>query len=871
MKKNRYSLRHKYMLGLLAILTLAMMLTTNIPATPIDVYTNVPYPTGTTNATLGAILYGRGDVPGVIICQKQIAYKQYQEPSYTFSPYTYSPTYYDNQTTLYNFVLFNSTRLRYANKINNFNGVPMTAKFYFSRGSPSGGTICAKIRYSSNDTVITSSALLDITTKTPYVFSYYNFWFINPPHIVNKNIYVSLECSLTSGYVISQDANTNIAPNWTVGWYYNGTAWNPWTEGRILYSFNYYPNSLAYNYSLTLLTPGQRYRYYAKAYNPFSTPDTATGTIEDFLTKPVPNTNFNSPTATTNSINLNWILEEGADGAYIEYTTGALPSPWNPGLCTKINTSGYITGSTYIHSGLAYTGLYHYKAWTYAEEGGMKSNGSSYAFWGDNPLTITTIKAPEAPTNTNINVINATSINMSWTKGTNANKTVIIKKANSAPTSITDGTTIYNGTGTYTVQTITPGQLTFYRAWSYRYYTSPSASRYSINTSYFNASGLYVTVQDEENCTNLTYDILIKNQAGTQTYSQTGLTGLLVVNTTLCPQGLVSIIISAVGHRYRQFYLTITNASFFFYLPVYLPSNASSDLYLLQVYAKQNEYFASPPIHQALVTIRSYINCSDAYYDVSNTYTDANGQTEIYLIRSKLHIVVIQKNLYTSVIEDYTTDSSYRQRVFRMYYEQTSITPDQTIFTNITWSVEPTSTIHYTAYPITFNITSSDNKLEWFYMKVYYYNQTLDTWNILYSSNQTNASGGSITFTIPNATGKYAIDCVFKKQGYPAYELSQTGSLIQFIQHLNQAFIGIPDMAFFVGLIIIMMLVMGFFVLYIGSGVLVGYVGLGIFFMGLLMKPLTIPIGGQDSVSGWVIFAITFLAYTMGTFLWSRL
>jgi hypothetical protein len=59
-------------------------------------------------------------------------------------------------------------------------------------------------------------------------------------------------------------------------------------------------------------------------------------------------------------------------------------------------------------------------------------------------------------------------INVSWTKGDAADKTIIRGSTTAYPLSPTTGTAIYNGTGTYVVQTsLPPSQTWYYRAWSW--------------------------------------------------------------------------------------------------------------------------------------------------------------------------------------------------------------------------------------------------------------------------------------------------------------------------------------------------------------------------------------------------------------------
>lgn len=73
-----------------------------------------------------------------------------------------------------------------------------------------------------------------------------------------------------------------------------------------------------------------------------------------------------------------------------------------------------------------------------------------------------------APTNFKATTLNITAINISWTIGTNATHTHVQQKIGSYPTSRSDGTNVYNDTGTFYVATgLTSYTRYYYRAWGY--------------------------------------------------------------------------------------------------------------------------------------------------------------------------------------------------------------------------------------------------------------------------------------------------------------------------------------------------------------------------------------------------------------------
>jgi hypothetical protein len=73
-----------------------------------------------------------------------------------------------------------------------------------------------------------------------------------------------------------------------------------------------------------------------------------------------------------------------------------------------------------------------------------------------------------APKNFEVERYQKTSVKIRWEKGTNSDTTIIVRKTGNYPDSISDGTIIYNGTGTDFIDSSTQtGKHYYYRAWSY--------------------------------------------------------------------------------------------------------------------------------------------------------------------------------------------------------------------------------------------------------------------------------------------------------------------------------------------------------------------------------------------------------------------
>jgi len=91
---------------------------------------------------------------------------------------------------------------------------------------------------------------------------------------------------------------------------------------------------------------------------------------------------------------------------------------------------------------------------------------------------------PQTPTSLTTTPIGASRIDLSWTKHTGGDKTLIRYKTGSNPTSVTDGSLLYNGTGTSTIDTnMSGGDHIYYSAWGW----NNSVGYYSL--SYDTADG----------------------------------------------------------------------------------------------------------------------------------------------------------------------------------------------------------------------------------------------------------------------------------------------------------------------------------------------------------------------------------------------
>ena len=85
---------------------------------------------------------------------------------------------------------------------------------------------------------------------------------------------------------------------------------------------------------------------------------------------------------------------------------------------------------------------------------------------------------PQQPTGLTATTVNQNTIDLNWTLQAGIEKTLIRYKTGSYPTSVTDGTELYNGTGTSTSHMgLSPGDTIYYSAWGW----NDTANLYSLN------------------------------------------------------------------------------------------------------------------------------------------------------------------------------------------------------------------------------------------------------------------------------------------------------------------------------------------------------------------------------------------------------
>jgi len=143
----------------------------------------------------------------------------------------------------------------------------------------------------------------------------------------------------------------------------------------------------------------------------------------------------------------------------------------------------------------------------------------------------------------------------------------------------------------------------------------------------------------------------------------------LIVGPNDFPTGTrCSIKINTSGSVYYERYYYMDLASNYQYtLDAYLPEQNKSELKAINIVGQQEPYNSNPPVEDALIYVSKYINDSVGFETVSIMYSDANGQTFIYLENNVLYKINISKSSFNTEISDIITTSEIDSYTFRIF------------------------------------------------------------------------------------------------------------------------------------------------------------------------------------------------------------
>ena len=261
----------------------------------------------------------------------------------------------------------------------------------------------------------------------------------------------SLIAQTNSSSVIYVNWTKGVGANKTYIERYNSSNWARGTGTEIY-------NGTGTSYEDTGLTEITTYYYQAWSYASWgslykwSDSNTSSNNTTEYPPLTVV-TNASTGMEETNTTLRGYLQQHGGENCTVRFEYGI-----NTSYGTNTSNQTKTRGDTFNVniSNLTKGQLYHFR--TYANNSADSTTGSDKIF----------LTKPDEPTNLTAIAVSSGQINLAWNKGTGTNNTYIRRKTGSYPTSVTDGTQVYNGTGTSFSNTGLSASTTYYyRAWSY--------------------------------------------------------------------------------------------------------------------------------------------------------------------------------------------------------------------------------------------------------------------------------------------------------------------------------------------------------------------------------------------------------------------
>jgi len=498
-----------------------------------------------------------------------------------------------------------------------------------------------------------------------------------------------------------------------------------------------YNTSDSFSYDLTSLTSGKRYYFKAWANDGFTF---NISTVEQtFDTLPEPPTGLTVSSYNDTQIVLTWT--KGYNDTVIVRNTTRYPINHSDG--TEVYNGSL---ETYTDTGLTPSTRYYYRAWNYVDA------------WGYTVLNTSTNQytEPQEPQNvtseTTIVGGSSMNINISWNNGTGATQAVVRRSYTSQPTAPTDGTEVYNSsTNNYTVDTgIT--QPAYYTVFSYN--TTTGLFSPGVTVDWY---VVWISAYNETNGDPITgYSVFFSNPTGEETYQEDSCSNPHLVNVSDIPTGEdILLQVSANNYDTRLYYMDITVTGIY-YINAYLNPTNESETYYIKVVGPQGEYGQDPPIEDAKVVIKRYVNETVGYENVTILFTDANGQAAVSLIPGTIYFVEISKTNYETELTSFqpreivfAEDAIY---TFRLIPTGSNILPGYDHFwddVTFTGSMELNTGVNWTG---NITISYSDSNLSTTNTQLKLMEMDGETLTFIGWFNTTGSNSWSHTFTGINST-----------------------------------------------------------------------------------------------------------------------
>jgi hypothetical protein len=265
------------------------------------------------------------------------------------------------------------------------------------------------------------------------------------------------------------------------------------------------------------------------------------------------------------------------------------------------------------------------------------------------------------------NIVSPSSINFTWTKGNNSDKTIIIRlNSTDNVNKPTKGYIVYNGTHTWFNDTLISGDIKSFTAFSYNTTThSYSLPLYllwgALRLQVYNETSPWMTIKD--------YGLLISDRSGDNSYYNNSCDNPVLLNIFSIPYG-DNTIFKINASKYQAFvtYYDINPNTFYnltFYMSPVLFNNpgepyniSESHLYRLRVVDSIS--YQANPVANVKVTISKYINTTGEYEIKAIVLTNTYGEADVNLMANTLYKVKLEKDGYDMVAgQDWFTNPTF--------------------------------------------------------------------------------------------------------------------------------------------------------------------------------------------------------------------
>jgi hypothetical protein len=444
------------------------------------------------------------------------------------------------------------------------------------------------------------------------------------------------------------------------------------------------------------------------------------------------------------------------------------------GLYTANETTTTTSLIDILQGSLSYGWMYYYRLTGNDTKGNMTKGNLRYS-----------LTKPDAPVFLNYYPSFANnSVNITWANGLGANRTIIVYSHTAYPSTVSGGTIIYNGTGTWFWEHNISFNISYYFClFSFTVWDGLSRFSYGVHIPWGGVT--FIVYNESSPWQVINASILVTDSLGQHPIQFNNVYGYYSFNISQIPYGTNTLFyITNSSYHSRLYPITIIQNIFYnfsFYIPPLKhnesgpPGGNLTGSYRIQII---NDY--QVPVQGALLKIYRYLNTTSTYTYIGGFVSDGNGQGSIDLFPFQMYMVKITCDGYDDITDFWTPTLEEQSlpisKTFKIY---TSITPEPGIFDNLIVTIEPEQTNFYDSFTAYFNVTSSDAQLEWMTATMSRYNSTTATWACLYSLNTTTTIGGSISYIVPNITGIYQWSCSFGKTGFSNYTIVTSYSIIE--------------------------------------------------------------------------------------------